>query len=111
MIEAGDKILAQKADDGALREAATLKIMGTISHAAIQDKSSAEYEKLAKNALSLVDEFRRDKRTPVAEVANQFWVAARALNFNSLSPVERTKLADDAIQNVKTLKLCLRIGR
>jgi thiol-disulfide isomerase/thioredoxin len=105
MIEAGDKILSQKADDEALREATTLKMIGTISQAAILDRSSDQFQKLASDALRIVDALRNDKRPIVAEVANQFWVAARAINFNALTTTERTKLANDAVQNVVKLKL------
>lgn len=105
MVDAGDKILAQKADDAALREATTLKMIGTISQAAILDRSSDQFQKLATDAMRIVDALRNDKRPIVAEVASQFWVAARAINFSTLTTTERTKLADDAVQNVVKLKL------
>lgn len=105
MIEAGDKILAQRATDDELREGAALKMVGTVSQAAIRDRESLEFKQLAKNALVVVDTLRKDKRAPVAEVANQFSVSARALNFNTLTEDERAALAKDAIQNVKNLKL------
>jgi peroxiredoxin len=92
MISAGDKILATKADDPALKEGATLKLLGTLGQALSQAGISP------KTALAVVTKLRNDPRTPVAEAANDYWIPARAMNLKSMSADEKKQLADDAVK-------------
>ena len=95
IIRAGDKILAQKADDATLREALTRKIVGQIG-LAVSGLDDAPEQILAE-----VQRLREDARPVVAEVANQYWLAVRALNVNSLTPADQEKLREEAIEWVR----------
>jgi thiol-disulfide isomerase/thioredoxin len=95
IIRAGDKILAQKADDATLREALTRKIVGQIG-LAVSGLDDAPEQILAE-----VQRLREDARPVVAEVANQYWLAVRALNVNSLPPADQEKLREEAIEWVR----------
>ena len=90
MIRAGDKILASSSDDKTLKEVLSKKLKGTILLAIRSDGSPEK-------ALAEVERLRNDKRTVVAEVANEYLVVARSLNLNSMSTAERVQLADEAI--------------
>lgn len=104
LIEAGDRILAQECDDATAREAATLKMIGTLSRTGNFRRGSDEFLEAAKTALDAVEQLRNDKRPAVALAANEFWVPARALNFHSLSDGERTQLAEDTVQRIMDSK-------
>lgn len=95
IIRAGDKILAQKADDATLKEALTRKIVGQIG-LAVSGLDDAPEQILAE-----VQRLRLDARPVVAEVANQYWLAVRALNVNSLPPADQEKLREEAIEWVR----------
>jgi thiol-disulfide isomerase/thioredoxin len=95
IIRAGDKILAQKADDATLKEALTRKIVGQIG-LAVSGLDDAPEQILAE-----VQRLRGDARPVVAEVANQYWLAVRALNVNSLPPADQEKLREEAIEWVR----------
>ena len=51
--------------------------------------------------LAEVQRLRGDARPVVAEVANQYWLAVRALNVNSLPPADQEKLREEAIEWVR----------
>ena len=95
IIRAGDKILAQKADDATLKEALTRKIVGQIG-LAVSGLDDAPEQILAE-----VQRLRLDARPVVVEVANQYWLAVRALNVNSLPPADQEKLREEAIEWVR----------
>jgi thiol-disulfide isomerase/thioredoxin len=94
IVRAGDKILAQSSDDKTLKEIVSKKLMGTIllatGGAGSPEKTLAEVERL-----------RNDKRPVVADAANEFLIVARSLNLNSMSAVERTQLADEAVSRTR----------
>lgn len=101
LIQAGDKILAQQASDEATREAVALKLSATLGSVEIHEHGSSKFNEAAKTALEVTDRLRHDKRAAVAEVADDFWIGAQALNYDTLSTSERTQLADDAVAYVK----------
>ncbi len=98
IIRAGDKVLSQKADDDALREATTLKLVGTIRLAIFLDEGDKNSKARAQEALAAVNRLRQDKRPVVALAANDFWIPARTLNLKSLSETERTDLIEEAMR-------------
>ncbi len=100
MMEAGDKILAQQAEDESLAEAVAMKIFAMIGLATDQLQPPSQAEARANNILEFINKLREDKREIVVKTANEFLNAARALQLKSMPINDRTKLADDAIQHV-----------
>jgi len=94
IIRAGDKILSQDSDDETLKEALTRKLKGSIGMAV--NKAGISPEKL----LADIEGLRQHKRPVVAQVADQFWIAARILNLQAMSASEQKQLSDDAISRV-----------
>jgi thiol-disulfide isomerase/thioredoxin len=100
MIKAGDKILAQDADDDALTEAVKMKVNSAIRMALEPNQPPDRSSTLAKNVLTVVTQLREDKRKAVVDAANEFFIVARSLNLKSMSSEDRTKLIDVALQRV-----------
>ena len=94
IIRAGDKILSQDSDDETLKEALTRKLKGSIGM--VVNKAGISPEKL----LADIEGLRQHTRPVVAQVADQFWIAARILNLKAMSASEQKQLADDAISRV-----------
>ncbi|WP_010582831.1 TlpA family protein disulfide reductase [Schlesneria paludicola] len=100
LMKASDKVLKISKDDGELADAVRLKFFTLIGVAAGQDPAAPATKTVAKQALESVNQFREDPRKAVADAANEFWIAARALNLVSMTPDERTMLIDDAVKLV-----------
>ena len=94
LITAGDKILAQPADDDILKEILQKKLVCTIRMA------MSGSDDLAKKAVEEIALLRRDDRPVVAQVANEFWIIARSVNLAVMSKDERTELAEESISRV-----------
>lgn len=98
LMDAGDKILAQPAEDEILADAVRMKLFAMVALAANQTENTAQGKLLAERAVAVVDQLRKDTRQPVADAAKEYWIAARALTLPSLSAPQRTELTEDAIQ-------------
>ncbi len=94
LIAAGDKILAQPADDDILGEILQKKLVCTIRMAMTGG------DDLAEKAVVEIAALRRDDRPVVAKLANEFWIIARSVNLAVLSKDERSELAEESIRRV-----------
>lgn len=103
--EASDKILAQKdVSDEILAEAVRMKMIPVIQDAFSQLSAPGADPTAGRLAIDTYERLHRDPRKAVANAAQNYLIAARAVNLPFMADVERDRLVDEAIVRVRTEK-------
>jgi thiol-disulfide isomerase/thioredoxin len=97
IIQAGDKILAQKTDDDTAFDAAEMKLE------ALTLLASAGIDGAMKEALLAAAALKKDQRKEIAELGAEAFQSLRIMNAPVLEPAERTALVKEIVGNVKKL--------